>query len=305
MRGDGFGSFVLRRVPQDFRPVWWAPTALMQSALAAVVHRTPRVHKTVQEYGGGLVVEWMPHDPARVDAVVLFFPGVGDGANVVDRMMHTVWSRLPRTQCGMVVYPADCLGSAACAMDLSPLFEHGETPIVVVCACMGSGVFTNWAARSRPCKVTSALVLAHGHSLVSSIRSIDAYRLLPFLPLSKYLLPMWHRLRPELRHVHSFEAWDAATYPGEYEAMIRECDAAQVMHTYDVPSLFVNATDDFVCPAWRMVGEVYERPHHARLKTAGGGHLGWIGGRDWVDRLVVAFVTASLEWTRERLTMQT
>lgn len=221
-------------------------------------------------------------------------------------------------------------GSAYCASDdIGTVFRcvrgmYSDARINVVALSMGGAVFASWCARNAAeaaslC-IGPAVVLAYGHTVEETVQSADAHRLFGVTTMSEVVISKWKRSMSKggslttkvqalaevlgfdaqrLLCARSMAAWDTACLPlYGYKSVseMRERVSSACFADYMIPSLFVCAEDDPVCPASRLCGPLYDRPHIAVVKTRQGGHLGWIDGapcrQDWITKLVLEFIVA-------------
>lgn len=179
--------------------------------------------------------------------------------------------------------------------------------VVVVAASFGTALFSNFAARRaseiEELGVSGALFLGFGHSVLETVTGSDQLAIGPFGTVrgltSKFPIKTWikHLTKDEgkwlaalkerspdldcealLRSTTMFE-WDRATLPAygfdSIDALYDAADPVRCLGKMPMPTLFVNAKDDPLCPAGRLQGSEYERPHFAIVSTKHGGHIGW------------------------------
>ena len=225
---------------------------------------------------------------------------------------------------------SDCVGTILRAAHK----RFPNSPIIVGCVSLGSAMFSNWAARNADeCKslgVSCAFYGCFGDSVRETRRTADTWPM-GLGAIGRGVIYGWldeiNNCKESLRTIAALEEkhptfslaklkkckslrqWDDATrmlygYDSD-EEMLAACDVRTVLHQHALPTLFINAKDDFLCPAGRMDGEVYDQmPNFARIVTNSGGHFGYVssipkkgdGGMDgaahtpWLINIVEEFV---------------
>lgn len=207
-------------------------------------------------------------------------------------------------------------------------------------ASFGSALFANWAARHNDeveaLRLGPAFFLGFGHSVEDTVAASDTCGWLHGIagsPVSLIMISKWIRMLEEgnggldtlrglecpgfdaeaLLRARTFREWDAACAPAygfpSLKALYEAADVHAVsLWKYSVPTLFINAEDDPICPAGRLQGNEYSQPHLALVSTKYGGHLGWIDGFrsagrpaaqcSWLRAVAGEFVHSALAYTR-------
>eukprot|EP00928_Gymnodinium_smaydae_P094095 TRINITY_DN7857_c0_g1_i2.p1 TRINITY_DN7857_c0_g1~~TRINITY_DN7857_c0_g1_i2.p1 ORF type:complete len:227 (+),score=34.46 TRINITY_DN7857_c0_g1_i2:519-1199(+) len=209
-------------------------------------------------------------------------------------------------------------------MDVGHMLEHiskkyAGTPILVIGCSIGTGHFTLWAG-SNPDKLSTlnivgGIMICHGLSAKETAEAVDASLFaghilrcfrhqLDTSPPSPDL--MTAELQEALEAASTLEEWDKAVGPvygfNDREEMLRACDTTPaVLGRISVPMVFLNADDDPVTPAGRLidVGRIHELvPNCVAARTAKGSHMGWWEGapwalsQDWASQVVSELVVS-------------
>ena len=180
-------------------------------------------------------------------------------------------------------------------------------PLVVVASSFGTAFFANYAVRNRDniiaLGITGAVFLGFGHSVFDTGHALDMLSLGPINTMrgkmSKFIIDTWRKHLTDddgqiintikqryssidldnLFRARTLYEWDSATLPFYGFATLSDLYAAAdpvgLIDKMPIPTLFLNAEDDPLCPAKRLNGIEYDQPHFSRLTTKHGGHLGW------------------------------
>jgi hypothetical protein len=226
-------------------------------------------------YPGGWFVDWVDRPPeADEQNVLILFPAHGQNVQcgITGHLAHEESSH--RTV-GVVVYPSgkENLGAGLCLNDELGGVLDRDVPTNLCAICLGSAVLNCWvhrhSAEARK-NIRSIIYLAHGESVRATVERIDSVRLCGVSWVSRRIMSDWKAeekastLREwDERHtsrMHGFTDVDAL-----YRALVMQADPL-------IPTIFVNATDDSLCPPFRDVvtGELVRF-----IETGSGGHLGW------------------------------
>ena len=205
---------------------------------------------------------------------------------------------------------------------------YPDAKIMILGCSIGSAMFTRWAGcNPEKCKeynVIGCVNCGHGFSVQETTECGDATHW--GFP-GKRVVGIWKGQLQDtsseyligLDGVDGFSTqalldakmsaqWDEAVMPlygyANREDMFLKCDAVHVLQDLCIPSLFVNAEDDPVCPAARMRRKekpvLLNHPMVLLLSTQRGGHLGWHDGyfvsqRRWIRDVVCEYFRALVE----------
>jgi len=219
---------------------------------------------------------------------------------------------------------------------------YGEdVPILVLAASFGTALLTNWAAhhpgQAKALRIGPVMLCAFGHSIAATRETADASSLcfgcagktLASFNLRGYVSAIADSNAGGLQPLYdlalscpgfdpdelmrasnsSLREWDLACLPlfgyETLEEMDAACDIGAIgLDHYKLPTVFVSAEDDPVCPAGRLCDDAYERADFVRVVTSRGGHLGWIDGYgtaaqpashcQWLRAVAIDFVHAAM-----------
>eukprot|EP00928_Gymnodinium_smaydae_P005298 TRINITY_DN11810_c0_g1_i1.p1 TRINITY_DN11810_c0_g1~~TRINITY_DN11810_c0_g1_i1.p1 ORF type:complete len:407 (+),score=46.19 TRINITY_DN11810_c0_g1_i1:112-1332(+) len=204
-----------------------------------------------------------------------------------------------------------------------------KASIVVLCFSIGAAHFTRFAGQNpKLCaeyRVVGMVALAHGFSAAETSRAGRSTlggapgRAVVYLwkdqlkkkPNLEYLNTLDGKMGFDVKRLlkaSTFDEWDEAALPlygyRSKQEMLLKCDAYNYLSGLSMPMLFVNAENDPVCPARRMVRpehpELLDNPLAILVTTKFGGHLHWPDGccRDsksaWIQDVVVEYVNSVL-----------
>eukprot|EP00927_Polykrikos_kofoidii_P047248 TRINITY_DN41369_c0_g1_i1.p1 TRINITY_DN41369_c0_g1~~TRINITY_DN41369_c0_g1_i1.p1 ORF type:complete len:428 (-),score=54.53 TRINITY_DN41369_c0_g1_i1:105-1274(-) len=187
-----------------------------------------------------------------------------------------------------------------------------HVPIVVVACSIGTAHFTYWATRNpvqvKRSSVVGGIMLCHGYSAKLSAEAVDAFPAaasailgcfrenLAQSPLDEALLEERipdhkDQLQADLETARTLEEWDTALLPlYGYKSREEMLDAAELreegLRNLMLPIVFINADDDPLCPATRLIDEarIHEIvPNCLAVRTARGSHMAWWDGPVWAN----------------------
>lgn len=253
----------------------------------------------------------------------MFFPGVGTSAKrgFTAMIAHHLAQNLPTHRVGVAVLQghdglpmrSSKIASSAypCTCDSGYLLERVTStwlnvPIIVIACSIGSAHFTHWAGKNpeqlHRTSVVGGIMFCHGLNFAASMEACEAsgasrFILNEFQKMIKVSPPdpeILAACSPPLS-VDSFmkartlQEWNELSLPlyglQTRDDMQTAADTTpELLSRIDVPLVFINADNDPVTPAGRLIDEgniCNVVPNCAAIRTTHGSHMAWWEGPPW------------------------
>ncbi|MBX5483878.1 MAG: alpha/beta fold hydrolase [Myxococcaceae bacterium] len=303
-----------------------------QTIVAALVRRPtpPPGHRERWETPDGdfLDVDWLPADRRAPHLVVLH--GL-EGSSRAGYVLETLRGAARRRFGAVALNFRSCSGepnrfvraynsgdTTDVRFAIARMRDAGVTgPIFGVGFSLGASVLLNLLAQTGTgCPLAGGVAISTPFDLSSCATAMDQargltalYRRLFLRSLKRKALAQCarlpHALDPsKIRRAKGIRAFDdAVTAPLfgflDAEAYYRACSAGPKLREIRRPTLLLSAEDDPLAPAAALPDDVLDNPWLSVVRTARGGHVGFLSGvplrpRFWAEEQALAFIDSLL-----------